>query len=147
MIEKSHKSDIVEEIVLHWSFHDYVEGGRNPIEDWYLNDLADGGRFGFDALLKNTAKTENHLQWSGFKYLKGEPKNYRIWQLDFFADRKQYRILAVFRPGKQAVLLIGCYHKGKLYTPPKALDTACKRAKALREERAGTRERKIKFNL
>jgi hypothetical protein len=84
MLEKSHKSDIVEEVVLHWSFHDYVEGERNPIEDWYVHDLDDGGRFGFDALLKNTAKTENHLQWTGFKYLKGEPKNYPYLAIGLF---------------------------------------------------------------
>jgi hypothetical protein len=135
-------------MVFYWSFHDYVEGGQNPIEDWYINDLSDGGRFAFDALLKNTAKIESHLQWGGFKFLKGDPKKYHIWQLDFIADGRQYRALGVFGSlRRQAVLLMGCYHKGKVYTPPNAIDTACKRARKLDHKKAGPRERKIKIDL
>lgn len=145
MLAKSQKGDIVNIVV--WTFHDYVEGGNDPIQDWYDNDLSDAGKFGFDGLLKNSAKTKSELGWSGFKYPKGELRKEKIWQIAFVADGKQYRVLGVFRPARQAVLLIGCYHKGKVYTPPDALDTAVKRAKALREGRAGTRERKIKFDL
>ncbi|MGD0599277.1 MAG: hypothetical protein ABR988_05610 [Terriglobales bacterium] len=133
---------------VYWSFADYVEGGRNPIADWYANDLSDDGRMQFDALLKNTGKIESHVQWSGFKFPKGELRKHRIWQLDFLADGRQYRVLGVFGSiRRQAVLLVGCYHKGKVYTPPDAFDTACKRAKALSEKRAATSERKIKFNI
>jgi hypothetical protein len=146
MLAKSHKSDIVE-MVPHWSFHDYVEGQHNPIEYWYVNDLSIVGRLAFDALLKNTAKTRNQLEWGGFKHLKGEPKKEHIWQLDFIADGRQYRLLGVFRPARQAVLLIGCYHKGKIYTPPNALETASKRARLLREMKAGIRARKIRFDF
>jgi hypothetical protein len=146
MLEKSYKSDIIMPAI-YWSFSDYVEGGHNPVEHWHCNELSDLGRFGFNALLKNTAKTESHLQWPGFKHLKGEPKKHHIWQLDFFADGRQYRVLGVFRPGRQAVLLVGCYHKGQVYTPPNALDTACKRAKALRENKGGTRGRTIRFDI
>ena len=135
-------------IVVHWSLHDYSEGSNSPIQDWYVSDLSDAGKFAFDALLKNTAKTENHLEWSGFKYPKGDLRKQRIWQLAFGADGRQYRLLGIFGSSfrKQAVLLIGCYHKGTIYTPPNALETAIKRAKALREGRAGTSERKIKFD-
>jgi len=135
-------------IVLYWTFHDYVEGGRNHIDTWYVNELSDAGRFTLDSLLKNTAKTESCLQWSGFKYLKGEPKKHHIWQLDFIADGRQYRLLGVFGTvRRQAILLLGCYHKGEVYTPPKSLETACKRAQKLRSNMAGTHERKIKFDL
>ena len=147
MLAKSQKSDIVN-IVVHWSLRDYVEGADSPIEDWYLNDLSIAGKLAFDALLKNTVKTENHLEWSGFKYPHGELRRERIWQVVFGADGRQYRVLGVFGSlRKQAVLLVGCYHKGKVYTPPNAFDTAIKRAKTLREGKAGTRERKIKFNI
>jgi Gp49-like protein DUF891 len=145
MLAKSQRSDTVVEVPIWWSFHDYVDGG-NPIEDWYVNDLLDGGRFGFDNLLKDSSKIKSELQWSGFKYPPDLRKE-KIWQLAFTADSKQYRVLGVFRPGRQAVLLIGCYHKGKVYTPPNALDTVLKRAKFLREGKVSTRERKIKFNL
>jgi hypothetical protein len=130
-----------------WSFHDFVEGEWNPVEDWY-NGLSDGGKFQFDGLLKLLCKTEDHLQWIGFKYLKGEPKKERVWQLDFIADRRQYRVLGIFGAvRKQAVLLLGCYHKGNVYTPPDALSTAVKRAKRIRENKAGTRERTIRSDI
>ncbi len=146
MLAKSQKSDIVDKVV--WTFHDYVEGGQNPIENWYENELSDAGKFGFDALLKDRAKTRNHLEW-GLKPLKGEARTLHIWELKFLADGRQYRVLGVFRAAKQAVLLVGCYHKGKVYTPPDALDTAIKRAKALRDQKqgVGTSERKIKFDI
>jgi len=133
---------------VYWSFHDYVEGSNNPVEEWYAKSLADTGRFQFDSLLKNVATPDQHIHWLGFKYLKGEPKKERIWQLDFLADGRQYRALGVFgRIRRQAVLLLGCYHKGKTYTPPDALDTAVRRAKNLHEGRAITRERKIRFDV
>jgi hypothetical protein len=86
MLAKSHKSDIISPVILHWSFNDYVEGEHNPIEKWRINDLTDAGRFGFNSLLKNTAKTENHLQWGGFETWKhGEAKELGIWELKFYA--------------------------------------------------------------
>ena len=144
MFSKSQKSDIINPVAK-WTFYDYVEGGQNPIENWY-GELSDAGRFGFDALLKDRAKTDNHLEW-GLKPLQGEAKKLGVWELKFIADKKQYRILGVFEASKRAVLLIGCYHKGKVYTPPNALDTACKRAKKLTANKAGMCERKIKNNL
>ena len=54
------------------SFLDLVEGGANRIEPWYQDELSQEGKDSFDALLKNTRKIENHLQWGGFKFLKGE---------------------------------------------------------------------------
>jgi hypothetical protein len=142
-----HKKVISFPLVTRWSFFDYVEGGANRIDEWY-QALSQEGKDTFEALLKNTQKIEDHLQWGGFKYLKGEPKKERIWQLDFRADKRQYRLLGVFGSiRKQAVLILGCYHKGDAYTPREALDTTCKRAKALREKRATTYERKIRNDL
>jgi hypothetical protein len=133
---------------LYWSFWDYAEGQANRIEEWYQRDLSQEGRDKFDALLKNTAKIKNHLEWGGkFKYLQGESKQERIWQLDFIADKRQYRLHGVFRAGRRAVLLSGCFHKGNRYTPENALDTARKRATALREGRATIHERKIKHDI
>jgi hypothetical protein len=130
-----------------WSFADYVEGAQNPIQNWYASELSEAARFQFDSVLKNTAKIQNQLQWGGSKLLKGEPKKYGIWQLDFNADGRQYRVLGVFQPGHRAVLLIGCYHKGRVYTPHNALETACKRAKKLIEKRATTIDRQIDDTL
>lgn len=128
-----------------WSFFDYVMEGHNLIEEWYQEELSEEAQFNFDAVLKNQQKVESVLNWTGFKYLKGKPKEERIWQLDFIADKRQYRLLGVFgERRKNAVLILGCYHKGDNYTPKDALEMARKRARALREGRAKTSERKIK---
>jgi phage-related protein len=130
---------------LFWSFFDYAADAVNPIEEWYRKELSEEAQFTFDTLLKNQLKIESVLNWTGFKYLKGKPKEERIWQLDFIADKRQYRLLGVFgETRKQAVLILGCYHKGANYTPRDALEMARKRAKALREGRAELHERKIK---
>ena len=130
-----------------WSFRDYVEGGTDRIEQWYQG-LSQEAQDAFNALLKNTRKIPDHLQWGGFKFLKGEAQAERLWQLDFIADKRQYRLIGVFGLGRKlAALLLGCYHKGPVYTPPDAIHTACKRAKALREGKAETHERPITENL
>jgi phage-related protein len=115
------------------------------IEEWYQKELSEEAQFTFDAVLKNQQKVDSVLNWTGFKFLKGRPKEERIWQLDFIADKRQYRLLGVFgQVRKNAVLILGCYHKGDNYTPKDALEMARKRAKALREGRAQTHEREIK---
>lgn len=127
-----------------WVFLDFVQNGRNVIEEWYLTELSDEGRFTFDAMLKNHRKVESISNWVGFKFLKGKLKEEKVWQLDFIADKRQYRVLGVFGQGpKRAALLLGCYHKGDIYTPRDALETARKRAKALREKKAELHERTI----
>ncbi len=131
-----------------WSFLDLVEAGTNRIEEWYQAELSQEGKDSFDALLKNTRKIADHLQWGGFKFLKGEARAERVWELAFRAEKRQYRILGVFGPArKQAVLLAGCYHKGKVYAPRDAIETACRRARLLWEGRATTVERKVDESL
>jgi len=118
--------------------------GSNPIENWY-STLSDHGRTLLDALLKNNQKTESHLQWIGFrKFLTGgEMKGEGIWELGFF-DERQYRLLGIFDGAKRAIFLMGCYHKGKNYTPPNALDTALERKKLKVRGDCKLDERKIK---
>jgi hypothetical protein len=108
-----------------WRFFDFTySNGNNPIQDWY-DGLSDYGRGVADAMLKANHKVEHPLNWVGFrKYLKGEMRE--IWELGFF-DGVQYRILGIFDGPKQAVLLMGCYHKGGNYTPTDALATTLKR--------------------
>lgn len=126
---------------------DFVQGGKNLIEDWYL-ELSEEARFTFDAVLKNHQKIDSITDWTGFKFLKGKLHEEKIWQLDFIADKRQYRILGVFGQGpKKAALVLGCYHKGDNYTPRDALETARKRAKALREGKAELRERTVKSDI
>jgi len=131
-----------------WTFFDFLQGERNLIEEWYKHELSEEAQFIFDSLLKNLCKVESLADCTGFKFLKGKLQDERIWQLDFIADKRQYRILGVFGLGpKKAALLLGCYHKGDNYTPRDALEMARKRAKALRERKAGLSERKINSDL
>ena len=127
-----------------WRFWDYISGTNNPIENWYQG-LSEDAQYLFDSMLKNISKVESPLQWTAFKrFLQGKLKEERIWELAFRADRRQYRILGIFgKQRKEAVLLLGCYHKDKKYTPTDALETAFKRARDFREGRARIRERPI----
>lgn len=132
-----------------WRFFDWVQGGVNPIEEWYETDLSETGRLLFDSLLKMNRKTDLPIHWLGFKrFLQGKLRKERIWELEFRADGRAYRVLGVFGTlRKEAVIIIGCYHKGSVYTPTEALDTAYKRARALSEGRADYRERKIRDDV
>jgi len=80
--------------------------------------------------------------------LSGESRRERIWELRFYADGRQYRILGKFGSiRKQAILLCGCYHKGRVYTPANAIETACKRSRALGSGEAKLCARKIRDNI
>ena len=110
-----------------WTFWDYVSpSGNNMIEEWRVRDLSDEGKLMFSKLLKNIRNTENHLNWVGFRKFIRLGKD-KVWELEFFSDGRQYRVLGDFAGEKRAVLLIGCYHKGRVYTPADALDQALRR--------------------
>lgn len=100
------------------------------------------------AMLKNIQAVENHLEWVFWRgYLRGAPQPHRIWEIGFKAEGRQWRLLGAFRGEKKAVLLVGCYHKGKVYTPPDAMDSAITRVKALKEGRATTNVREVQKDV
>src|SRR6185295_10204508 len=95
-----------------WDFVDYGTQSANLFIDWYRS-LSPEARDRIDADLKNCRKTAKHEDWLCFKrFLKGEYQSQRIWELRFKADRREHRILGIFGlTRKQAILLMGCYHK------------------------------------
>ena len=128
-----------------WAFEDFVYlNSSNPIEDWY-NGECEEVQQSFDSLLKGIQKVDQHLNWVGWRgYLKGEAKESKIWEIGFKARGKQYRIFGIFGSKKKhVILLVGCYHKQTIYTPPDAIATAIKRAKALAEGTGTTHARQI----
>ena len=132
-----------------WTFWDFAyTSNSNPIEDWYQNDLSDESRFDFDNLLKNICQIENHLEWGCFRcMMKGKLREQRIWELGFASEGRQYRLLGKFGSTRRTVVLLaGCYHKQKVYTPADALNSAYLRSKALSEGNANYHERKIKID-
>ena len=141
----SYKSSIPEKI---WTFWDYGTDKGSYIEGWYQG-LSEDGCNTFDSLLKNISKIENPKDWGGLKiFLQGKAKEERIWELAFRADNLQHRVFGVFgETRRHAVFLIGCYHKQTIYTPPNAIETAYKRAKALKEREAILYELKIKIDI
>lgn len=127
-----------------WRFFDYIEGAKNPIEDWYQG-LSEDGQNIFDALLKQNQKVELPINWGGMKPMQGPCKSEGIWEWRFQADGIQQRILGIFGDSrKHAIFLIGCYHKQQVYKPPECLETALRRARAVREKIANVIERKVK---
>lgn len=128
-----------------WRFFGFESGDSRPVDDWYRT-LSDEAKFAVRDGLKDAQKIDDPSNWLCFKgYLKGKLSKYKIWELRFSCgDNRQYRLLGLFGPGrKQATFLIGCHHKGRVYTPTDALDTAYKRARELSEGKAGVYERKI----
>jgi hypothetical protein len=129
-----------------WTFEDFV--GRpgtslGSFADWY-DGQTEEVQNAVDAVLKDSHKIDDHLKWGAWRqYLKGQAKPHKIWEIGFKAENRQYRIFGVFRPGKRAILLVGCYHKNKVYTPADAIKTAIKRAKALIEGTGTTNARPI----
>lgn len=123
----------------------YPDSGRQPLDDWF-RELSDEARFALIAALKDAQKIENPVDWLCFKrYLQGKYKKYRIWEIWFScSDNREYRLLGIFGPvRKQAIFLIGCYHKARVYTPADALDSAFRRARDLADGKVTTYERKI----
>jgi hypothetical protein len=129
-----------------WQFFDYLENGQNVIEPWYQG-LSESGQDTFDDLVKLNAKTPLPANWGCSKVLQGEYKEEGLWEWRFFSNDRQQRVVGMFGiKRKEAVFLIGCSHKGKIYTPPRCLDTALKRAKEVRKG-VKVNERPIEPNL
>lgn len=133
-----------------WVFWDFTFlNNSNPIEDWRVSDLSDEAKFAFNSVLKNIRNVDNPIHWVSLKrFLKGKYAKYKIWELEFKADGRQYRVLGNFgNTRKHAVLLVGCYHKTKVYTPPDALDSAFNRARWLSQGRAKLSERTVRTDV
>lgn len=127
-----------------WTFHDFVyENGKNPVREWFTEHEEAGDQF--VKILKDCAKTEDHTQW-GLKRLNGEFRS--LWEFRYYSEDKQHRVIMQFGPGRKAVVLLaGCYHKGKVYTPANALQTALSRSRMLECGEGKTHERKIKEDI
>lgn len=120
------------------------------MDDWFLHDLSEEAQFAFRDALKDAQKIDSPTNWLCFKrHLGGKFRKYKMWELWFSCgDNREYRVLGVFgRERKQAILLMGCYHKGRVYTPAEALETAFQRARDLEQERVTIYERTIPTDL
>ena len=136
-------------ILIPWTYWDFVYlNGKNDIADWH-RELSDDAKNLLQNILKTNKKTEIPINWMNFKrYLSGAARNERIWELWFKADGLQHRLLGIFgREEKNAIFLMGCYHKMRVYTPANAIETAIKRSKLFRAGEANLHERKIRLDI
>jgi hypothetical protein len=129
-----------------WIFFTYEEDGRDAIEDWY-NSQSFEAQLAFDKLLKQIQKVRNHLDWVGYRHKLHGEKYRKLFELEFIADKRANRILCMFHGEKITVLLCGCYHKGKKWTPAGALDIAAKRAKKVQDGTAKINVKEIEDSI
>lgn len=123
--------------------------GSNPVDRWAIDDLSDAARFALNDALKDARKIDEMTDWLCYKRrMKGKLAKYKVWELRFqCGDKREYRLFGVTgNERKQAIFLMGCYHKGGVYTPADALNTTLRRAKDLKEKKAAIYERKIRLD-
>lgn len=108
---------------------DYVSpAGNNQITSWSEDTLSIQGQSDLNELLRVLSKTEVWV-YPDFKSLSGNLKGFG--EIRWKEGGKQMRLIGVAGVTKQYILLIGCSHKGRVYDPPDALDTALTRKKTL----------------
>ena len=131
-----------------WKVFDYGPEGSSAIKKWYDDELSLGAQATFDALLKALRRVPDPSLWVGNRgHLKGKAATESVFELGFKADKRQYRIFCVTRPGRELILLLGCYHKQDNYKPAEAIATGTLRAKNVREGKAVICERKIDVSV
>lgn len=109
--------------------------GRNKIEQWY-EGLSAVERADADVFI---GRVRSLRDWGWPDY---RPLFVGIGELRWTSGGKQQRLLGFF-DGETWIALIGCSHKGRVYTPPSCLDTAKDRKKQV--ERAEVQS--VEFDL
>jgi len=126
-----------------WMFKDYVHpNGNNPVRKWYTKELSTQEQANMDALLGILGRTEI---WGlrDYKPLQGAQKG--LGEIRWKGDqRRQLRLIGFFGPApRQFTLLVGCNHKGTVYDPANALETAATLFKRLNQCIGEAREHEI----
>jgi hypothetical protein len=131
-----------------WTIFAYVtESGRNVYEDWDAGQTDEAEEM-LRALLKGDRKTADYRGWMLWRHrMRDKAGEAGIVELGFKSGDKQIRVLCVFKGEKCIVILCICFHKMKVWTPPKAIDSAIERAKSVTAGRANLDEIESTDNL
>lgn len=120
-----------------WRFRTYVNAsGRNDVQKT-VDGYETYGRVKFERAVAHLAASPKS-QWDEphGKKLKNEDP---IYEVRYQAFKRQERALGFFddEEGVFVIVLI-CYHKGRIYTPPDAIATAHRRIAQIRSHTATT---------
>ncbi len=109
-----------------WRLFQYVSAtGRRAIDDWRRKLPIGGPRADLDAFLKLMAKSEK-WEYPDIDSLKGD--RYKgLTELRWKSGGVQHRILGYATNAYNYLMLVGCTHKGQVYKPPDAMETARRR--------------------
>jgi len=113
---------------------------RNAIKDWY-DGLSKPAQADFLTLVSQLEVLKN---WTmpEFRPLRG--KNFKgLGELRFRIEKKHHRVIGFASKQDEYVLLIGCFHKGDVYNPRDALETAIKRKKLVESGEGRICEHKV----
>ena len=101
---------------------------RKAIEDW-RRGMQPQAKSDFDTFLKNMAK-QGEWHYPAIDGLKG--KKYKgLSELRWISGNVQHRIIGYTLADHRYVMLIGCTHKQRRYTPTSCLDSAVERRKSI----------------
>ena len=115
-------------------FKDYVgSNGTNYIERWFQKELTDQQRSDLEALIGVLEKQE---RWGMPDYRQLIGKHSALGEVRLRA-KPPIRLIG-YKKGSEFILLIGCKHKGQIYDPPNALDTALSRKNDLESNHGET---------
>lgn len=132
-----------------WKFYDYGTKGKNPVDGW-LSVQPEMVRYLFEAVFKSNSKIDDPKNWNDSRKMEGALKKDGIWEYRIDYANVQYRLFGIFgHSRKQAVFLIGCTHKMRVYDPHDCMKTAIKRARAVMTKQKGIilYDRKIKEDI
>lgn len=123
--------------MLPWNFSVYINpNGRNDTQK-EVDNYDDYARESFCRAVEHLAVTpKNQWQEPQAKKLKNEDP---IYEIRYKASNRATRALGYFaEDGCTFVIVLICYHKGRVYTPPDAFKSAHARIKQIQQGTAST---------
>lgn len=116
--------------------------GNNVLADWYA-DLSVQRKADMDEFVSNMRKTKD---WSMPSY-RPRLRGYKaLGELRWTSENVKHRIIGFFADGVWYAL-VGCTHKGNVYTPHDALDTAKKYRELIISKNTRERARTVEYDI
>lgn len=123
--------------MLPWKFRTYQSPTRRNDVQQAIDDYDEYGREAFSrAVAHLSVSDQSHWHDPHGKKLKNEDP---LYEIRYKADKRSTRALGFFAPdGCTFVIVLICYHKGRVYDPPEAFKSAHKRIAQLQSGAASS---------